>query len=145
MTSGLQEPHEIRMGNHAGCGIDQRMRLDRVSFPEIPVNHELDFVVLGVVDEAEKADCAGRQPQVRQQSLGGSESKPPDTELLAQTSEVNRTRAGDRHQQMPPALAIAQEQVLGFCARQLGHQAIGFLDSHDRRVLAACEFDSVGR
>ena len=109
------------------------MRLHRGRVPQRAVDHELDRPGR-VVDQRQQTYRSGRNPEVFCEPLGRREAEAAGVERRSERVQVDRQIVPDRHEEVPSALLVTQEQVLRLRAGKLRHEPLRFLDGHHRRV-----------
>ena len=98
-----------------------------------PVEHDR-HAPFGVVDGAERRDCAGLDAKRGAQQIGRSEREaPPGPKPAVERFEVNRRTFERRHQEQR-TLLVLEEEVLGVTAGNRSAQRLRLLDREKRRM-----------
>ena len=89
MSGRRQKALELRVRDHHGRRVHERMGVDGPRFPESAIDHE--FHRAGrVVHEREEAHGPGRDAEIFHQPVGGCEAEPARIEPCRQRIEIDR-------------------------------------------------------
>ena len=107
----VHEANEAVKGEGQGGCVEAGMEAEMRGLEEVLVEEDVHMVV-GVVDEGEGGDGAGRDAEVTLQAVLGGEGELALMEAMLDGMNVHRAVAGEDDEVVTVALVIAKEEVL---------------------------------
>lgn len=99
------------------------------------------YVVVGVVDEGEGGDGAGRDAEVTLQAVLGGEGELALVEAMLDGMDVHRAVAGEDDEVVTVALVIAEEEVLAEVEVAVTEDFAGYVEGGEWGMLDVVEGD----
>ena len=136
----IHEANEAVKGEGQGGCVDAGMEAEVGEVAEIFVEKDA-YVMLGVVDEGEGADGAGRDAEVTLQAVLGCEGELALVEAMLDGMDVHRAVAGEDDEVVTVALVIAEEEVLAEVDVAVTEDFAGYVEGGEWGMLDVVEGD----
>ena len=136
----IHEANEAVKGEGQGGCVDAGMEAEVRGLEEVLVEKDA-YVMLGVVDEGEGGDGAGRDAEVTLQAVLGGEGELALVEAMLDGMDVHRAVAGEDDEVVTVALVIAEEEVLAEVDVAVTEDFAGYVEGGEWGMLDVVEGD----
>ena len=136
----VHEANEAVKGEGQGGRVEAGMEAEVRGLEEVLVEKDA-YVMLGVVDEGEGADGAGRDAEVTLQAVLGGEGELALAEAMLDGMDVHRAVAGEDDEVVTVALVIAEEEVLAEVDVAVTEDFAGYVEGGEWGMLDVVEGD----
>ena len=136
----VHEANEAVKGEGQGGRVEAGMEAEVRGLEEVLVEKDA-YVMLGVVDEGEGADGAGRDAEVTLQAVLGGEGELALVEAMLDGMNVHRAVAGKDDEVVTVALVIAEEEVLAEVDVAVTEDFAGYVEGGEWGMLGVVEGD----
>ena len=136
----IHEANEAVKGEGQGGCVDAGMEAEVRGLEEVLVEEDA-YMVVGVVDEGEGGDGAGRDAEVTLQAVLGGEGEFALVEAMLDGMNVHRAVAGEDDEVVTVALVIAEEEVLAEVDVAVTEDFAGYVEGGEWGMLDVVEGD----